>query len=328
MDCHDIIVIGASAGGIETLCRLLGQLPNNLSATIFIVQHIEANPRSKRDKLTDILDRAGPLPVETAQHGKTFDKGNIYVAQPNHHLLIKQGYLQVSMGPKENYSRPAIDPLFRSAAASYGSRVIGVVLSGLLDDGTSGLLAIRRCNGATVVQDPADAYYSEMPESALAAINSDYCMPIDAMGEMLVRLTREPAKTAVPVPEDIQLEIKIAGQVMSDMPAENSVGTLVSLACPECGGPLWELDEEAVGRYRCHVGHRFTRQALIKEQSDAIERTLWIALRTLEEKAKLQTKLARQERTRGRQDSAMIYEDRAKESHSHVEQIRQLLYQS
>lgn len=325
MDCHNIIVMGASAGGVETLSRLLAQLPDDLSATVFIVQHLDA---SSSGTLVSILNGAGPLPVETAQHGEAFEQGRVYVAPPNHHLLVKPGHLHTSMGPKENHSRPAIDPLFRSAAASYGSCVIGVVLTGMLDDGASGLLAIRRCNGVTVVQNPIDALYSEMPESALAAVNPDHCVPIDIMGEVLVRLTREPAKTSVPVPKDIQLEIKIAEQVMSDIPAENSLGKLVSLTCPTCGGPLWELDEEAVGRYRCNVGHGFTRQTLIKEQNDAIERTLWIALRTLEERAKVQTKLARQEWTRGRQDSAVIYENKAKESHSHVEQIRQLLCQS
>ena len=322
MNNHDIIVIGASAGGIETISRLLSQLPGNLPATVFIVQHLSA---SSPGTLADIFDRVGPLPVETAKHGDAFMPGRVYVAPPDRHLLVKQGHLHVAMGPKENRSRPAIDPLFRSAAASYGPRVIGVVLSGLLDDGASGLLAIRRCNGTTVVQDPADAFNPEMPENALAVINPDHCIAIAAMGELLVRLTYQPAKPAVPIPEDIQLEIKIAEQIMSDVPAENTLGNLVSLSCPECGGPLWELDDKTIGRYRCHIGHGFTRQALLEEQNDAIERTLWIALRSLEEKAKLQTLLARQAHARTRPSTAERFERQAEESRHHVEQLRQLL---
>lgn len=322
MPTHDIIVIGASAGGIETLKKLLQQLPSDLPASVFIVQHI--SPQSP-GIIADILDRVGPLPVTMASDEMVFETGHVYVAPPDRHLIVKKGFLSVTMGPKENRSRPAIDPLFRSAAAGYGPRVVGVVLTGFLDDGAAGLLAIRRCNGVTIVQSPEDAFSPEMPESALALLNIDYCVSIAEMGALLTRLTREPCKTKVPVPEDILLEIKIAENVRSDIPSEHKLGELVSLACPECGGPLWEMENDSVGRYRCHVGHGFTRQALIEEQSARLERTLWAALRSFEEKAKLQRKLANDEYGRQRQASGQVYQQQADLSHDHADQLRKLL---
>jgi two-component system chemotaxis response regulator CheB len=319
---HDIIVIGASAGGIETLCRLQQQLPADLPAAIFIVQHL--SPRSP-GMLTGILDRAGPLPVVTAEDAMPFESGRVYVAPPDRHLLIKEGFLRTAMGPRENHLRPAIDPLFRSAAAVYGPRVVGVVLTGSLDDGSAGLLAIRRCNGVTVVQSPADAFNPDMPENALASLNVDYCLPVADMGELLVRLSREPVKARVPVPENILLEIKIAENIMSDIPSENKLGRPVPLICPDCSGPLWEMENDSIGRYRCSVGHAFTRRALLGEQSEMIERTLWEALRLFEEKAKIQTRLARDEANRQRQSLAGLYEQHAALSHQHAEQLRKLL---
>ena len=322
MGNHDIVVIGASAGGIETLKRLLPQLPTDFAAAVFIVQH--TSPRSP-GIVADILDHTALLPVTMAQNAMPFFNGHVYIAPPDRHMLIKEGHLHITMGPRENRARPAIDPLFRSAAATYGPRVIGIVLTGLLDDGAAGLLAIRRCNGVTVVQSPNDAVHSQMPESALACLNVDHCLPIVDMGDLLIKLTRKPVKAKVPIPDDIRIEVQIAENVMSDIPSEHKLGKLVSLACPECSGPLWEIETDAVGRYRCHVGHGFTRRALIAEQSEMIERTLWAALRSFEEKAKIQTTLAREERSRERPLSARLYEQQAEQSHQHAAQLRSLL---
>src|SRR5262247_467324 len=189
MQGHDVIVIGASVGGVEALSNLVAQLPEDLPATVFVVLHVSATATGR---LAQVLNRAGPLPATTVQDCDSFEPGHIYVAPPDHHLLVKQGCLRVTRGLRENRVRPAIDPLFRSAAVAYGARVVGVVLTGLQNDGTSGLLAIKRCGGIAIVQDPTDALYPDMPLSALDHVEVDYCLPVMKMGTVLYRLSQEP----------------------------------------------------------------------------------------------------------------------------------------
>ena len=192
---HDIIVMGASGGGVETLSNLVTQFPENLPAAIFIVQRTMPTARGH---LAQILTRAGPLPATIAQDGERFESAHIYVAPPDHHLLIKQGYLRVTRGLRENRVRPALDPLFRSAAVAYGARVVGVVLTGMQNDGTAGLLAIKRCGGIAIVQDPTDALYPSMPLSALEYVEVDYCVPMLKMGAVLYRLSRSHPRRHLP----------------------------------------------------------------------------------------------------------------------------------
>jgi two-component system chemotaxis response regulator CheB len=214
MQGHDIIVIGASVGGVEALSNLVTQFPEDLVASIFIVQHVTPTAASQ---LAQILDRAGPLPVTMAQDCESFEAGHIYVAPPDHHLLVKQGYVRVTRGLRENRVRPAIDPLFRSAAVAYGTRVVGIVLTGLQNDGTSGLLAIKRCGGIAMVQDPTDALYPDMPLSALENVEVDYCVPVLKMGSILYRLSHEPPAETLPIPEELRIEVNIA-----EKPTDNS----------------------------------------------------------------------------------------------------------
>jgi Chemotaxis response regulator containing a CheY-like receiver domain and a methylesterase domain len=192
---HDIIVIGASMGGIETLSNLVAQFPEDLPAAIFIVVHIAPNGPGV---LAQILDRTGPLTAKLAENGESIRHGRIYVAPPDHHLLVKQGFIRVTRGPRENRSRPAIDPLFRSAAVAYGSRVIGVILTGFQNDGTAGLITIKRCGGVAVVQEPKDALALDMPQSALDSVEVDHCLAVSGMGAVLDRLAREPVKETPP----------------------------------------------------------------------------------------------------------------------------------
>jgi two-component system chemotaxis response regulator CheB len=208
---HDIIVIGASMGGIEALTDLVSQLPKNLPAAIFVVQHTRAHTPSY---MAQILNRAGLLEARMARDHEPLRHGIIYVAPPDHHLLVKRDQVRVVQGPRENKVRPAIDPLFRSAAANHGPRVIGIILSGLLDDGTAGLLAVKRCGGVAIVQNPKDAAYPDMPESALVNVDVDYCLPIAEMGAILERLVWESVGESPPIPEDIILEAEIAERVM------------------------------------------------------------------------------------------------------------------
>lgn len=321
---RDIIVIGASAGGIETLKGLVAKLPADLPAALFVVVHMTPEAPGV---LGQILERSGQLPSAQAKDGEPIHQGRIYTARPDHHLLIQDSRVRVVRGPKENRSRPAIDPLFRSAAATYGPRVIGVVLTGLLNDGTVGLQAIKRCGGVTVVQDPADALFASMPQSALENVGVDYCLPVGDIPALLTRLVSEPvAIEQWGVPDKIQTEAKFAEGEMSDIEIQANLGKPSVFSCPECGGTLWELNDESLLRFRCRTGHAFTAQVLAAEQADVLEEALWIALRTLQEQASLSRHLAEDMRVRAFSRIAAQYEDRAQEAEQHAETIRQLLF--
>lgn len=320
----DLVVIGASAGGVEALQKLVALLPADLPAALFVVIHIPTEPPSQ---LGHILDRAGPLTAKTAEDDEPIRLGHIYVAPPDYHLLVKPGRVCLHRGPRENRHRPAIDPLFRSAAIAYQSRVIGVVLTGYLDDGTSGLLAVKRCGGTAIVQDPADALHPDMPKNALAAVEVDYQLPLSRLGKTLAELVRNPAQPILEVPSDIITEARIAEHTMSDIASENRLGHLVPYSCPECNGPLWQIDTDKVRRYRCHMGHGFTAKALAASQDAALEQALWEAMRTLEERAMLCHSMAGDEENRGRPSASKTYRQQAEESSSHAEVIRELLLQ-
>jgi two-component system, chemotaxis family, protein-glutamate methylesterase/glutaminase len=325
MQGHDVVVIGASVGGVETLSNLVAQFPEDLPATIFVVQHIIPTARGN---LAQVLDRAGPLPATMAQDCESFELGHIYVAPPDHHLLVKQGCLRVTRSLRENRVRPAIDPLFRSAAVAYGGRVVGVVLSGLQNDGTSGLLAIKRCGGIAMVQDPTDALYPDMPLSALEHVEVDYCLPVMKMGAMLYRLSQEPPAATPSIPEDLLIEVNIAEKPIDNSDRAEELGESVSVTCPDCGGPLWELRDEKLRRYRCRLGQAFTAESLLTGQSEVIEYALWAAVRPMEDRVRTLMSLANGRREHGQSRLADSYETQAKELKTQAQQIRQMLLEA
>jgi two-component system, chemotaxis family, protein-glutamate methylesterase/glutaminase len=309
---RDIIVIGTSAGGLEALDALIRQLPTDIPASIFIVQHMP--PADTGGALLHRLSRHRAFGCKLAKNGESFARGRIYIAPPDSHLLVKKNRVVVSKGARENRNRPGIDPLFRSAAVAYTARVIGVVLTGMLDDGTAGLIAIKKCGGVTVVQDPNDAAYPSMPQSALNNLKVDHCVPISEMGHLLETLSRQPLGKTKPIPKDIRSEALIAERVLSDVAEVNSLGKQVPYNCPNCGGVLWEMDSPDVPRYRCHTGHSFTLPALLESQSEKIEETLWISLRMFEERKNL---------LNSTHDAFAVA--RAKETQIHIERIRAIL---
>jgi two-component system chemotaxis response regulator CheB len=286
---HDIVVIGASAGGVPTLQRLVGALPEDLRAALFVVLHLSAEARSE---LPAILGRAGPLRAVAAADGMPIEHGRIHVAPPDHHLLVEPERIVVTRGPRENRHRPAIDPLFRSAAWAYGPRVVGLVLSGTLDDGTAGLWAIKSCGGTTVVQEPGDALHPEMPQNALTHNRVDHRLPLDEMAPLLTRLAHEPvAAKPTRAPDSIHDELEFARmrRGLHDQPPR---GTLTPFTCPSCHGALWELDEGGHLRYRCHTGHAFSHSSLLVEQGTQVEESIYTALRAVEEKSLALRRLA------------------------------------
>jgi two-component system chemotaxis response regulator CheB len=293
---RDIVVVGASAGGVQALQALVRGLPPDFAACMLVVVHVSPTGQSV---LPMILSQAGRLPAEHARDNQRVEQAHIYVAPPDHHLTLKpHGRLAVSRrGPRENGFRPAIDPLFRTAARRYGARVIGVILTGGLDDGTLGLAHIKEHGGVAVAQDPAEAVFPSMPQSAINHVDVDHVLPVAGMASLLVRLVREPLPAGA-VAEGAQSVAESAGQ--RDV-AEAGRARLLSavdrgppsnITCPECGGTLWELSDHSVVRYECHVGHSYTADSLLEGKSQELEATLWSALRALEESAELRRRLA------------------------------------
>src|SRR5215469_619523 len=315
MPGHDIIVVGASAGGVEALVALVGGLPRNLPAAVFVVLHLPAQSPSL---LPEILGRSGPLLAISAIDGMAIEHECIYVAPPDYHLLVEPGHVRVLRGPRENRHRPALDPLFRSAARAYGSHVVGVVLTGALDDGTAGLLAVKRRGDIAIVQDPDEALYPGMPRSALENVAVDYTLPLSAIGPLLARLARVPAVQEGTYPVPVEKD-------MATMNSSERAGKPSPFSCPECGGVLWELQDGELLRFRCRVGHAFSVDSMLAEQSDALEEALWAALKTLEESVSLSRHMAAQARKRGQDHVAELFEKKLRRAERHAAMIRQLL---
>ena len=323
MNKKDMIVIGASAGGVEALKILVSSLPENFPATIFLVLHVSPHGYSV---LPQILSRVGRLSAIHAKDGLAIQPGRIYIAPPDHHLLIKSGYMELSRGAKENGHRPSVDPLFRSAARSYNGRVIGVILSGVLDDGSAGLMAVTMRRGTGVVQHPEDAMYNGMPLNALQHVPDAHVVPIAEMGALLMELVQQDAPLAEPTTSDLpETETRFAELDMETIEHDDHPGKPASLACPECGGTLWEIEEGELMRYRCRVGHAYTAQSLLAEQTDALEDAFWAAFRALEESADLAQRMADRAKARGHQHSVEHFEERAKTAKDRAELIRTVL---
>lgn len=324
MTGHDIIVIGASAGGVEALMTIANGLPANLPAAVFVVLHI---PPDSPSLLPTILNRTGSLPAVHPADQTPIEPGHIYVAPPDHHLLIGEDKVLVVRGPKENRHRPAVDPLFRSAAVAYGPRVIGVVLTGSLDDGTAGLLAVKRRGGLAVVQDPNDALYYSMPRSAIDNVNVDFILPLQEIATKLVELVGQPiqADESLPVPPEMKEEVKIVKMDKQQQEAREHPGNPSPFSCPECGGVLWELQDGDLLRFRCRVGHAFSIESVQEGQSEAVENALWTALKTLEESMSLSQRLEEQARNQNKMWLANRFSERAHEAEQKADVIRKVL---
>jgi two-component system chemotaxis response regulator CheB len=318
---RDIVVIGASAGGIEALRVLAGGLPRQFRASVCVVTHVSADSPGILDT---ILDRSGPLPAVMVRTPQRLRTGVIYVAAPDHHLIVEPSLLRPTRGPRENRFRPAIDPLFRSAAQVYGPRAIGVILSGGLDDGTAGLWAIKRLGGTAIVQDPAEAMVAAMPRNALEHVKVDHCVPVAEIPGLLVRLTAEPMEEeeGYTVPESLKIEVNIAGENDPLKAGVEQLGEPSTYACPECHGVLRRVDEGDRVRFRCHTGHAYSAETLISEFDQTIETALWNSIRALQEKVLLIRNLAKHASERDDRPLAEALVRRAHEAHERAEAVR------
>jgi two-component system chemotaxis response regulator CheB len=318
---NDVIVVGASAGGIRALKSVLAGLPAELPASVLAVVHIPAHTDSV---LPTILSGAGPLPAKAAEDGERLEKGKIYVAPPDRHLLVERGQLRLTRGPRENRVRPCVDTLFRSAAVDLGPRVVGVVLSGTLDDGTAGLWAIKDRGGVAVVQEPDEAEYPDMPSSALANVAVDHVLPAAEIGPTLAALARQTsaAPASVPAAMAAEVEIERSGHALENGVLE--LGQPSPNSCPECHGSLVEIREGPIVRYRCHTGHAYSLGTLLADTDTDIEKALWKAVRAIEERSFLLKTMERRAREAGDTALADRLAARAARDQSDAQGVRRL----
>lgn len=327
MPTFRIIAIGASAGGLQALIKLSRELPADLPVPVFIVLHV---PPFRSSALPSLLSRARRLPADYAEDGELIRPSRIYVAPPDRHLVVRGDRVHLGTGPRENGTRPAIDPLFRSVAMTYGPGAIGVVLSGALYDGTAGLHAIKEHGGIAIVQNPDEALHPSMPRTALENVNVDHIVGAEQLAPLLEKLVRGGSRPAVSTqpaqPERLAHEVEIAERgAPPDQPAAKDQGRPSAFSCPDCHGVLWEIEEGDLIRFRCRVGHGYLPEALAQAQSAELEEALWTALRSLRENAALATRLGERARLRNLTMIAQAHEGRAKEAQERAQRIEAVL---
>lgn len=306
----EVVVVGASAGGVEALRALVGALPPRFPAAVLVVLHVA---QAGTSVLPDILQRAAALPVTTAVDDEPLLRGHVYVAPPAHHLLVDGGSARLTRGPRENGHRPAIDPLFRSAGEAFGPRAAGVILSGMLDDGTAGLHELKERGGIAIVQDPDTAMYAGMPRSAAAHVAVDALLPLSEIAPALVRIagTSDDDPGGDPVPDE-----------PPSVPAGSAGGRSTRFTCPDCGGVLLEYGEGPLERFQCSVGHAYSLESLVDGQAGQVEHALWAAVRVLEDRVVLLRRMVGHGRESGRERAGLRFEERARELAEQAEAIR------
>jgi two-component system chemotaxis response regulator CheB len=315
---RDIVVVAASAGGLLPLRQLLAGLPADLPASVLTVLHI---PPTGGQALPRILDRAGPLTAAVATDGEKLAPGRVYVAPPDRHVLIVNGVIRLSRGPRQNGVRPAADPLFRSAALYGGPRTVAVVLSGTLDDAALGCATVERGGGRVAVQDPSQAAYPGMPESALAATRHAVALPVSGLARLISRLASEDLELldSGPAPD---LGSEVSRLLSGDLEVDVSGRPYSGFTCPDCGGPLYHMKEDNAAAYDCLVGHSWSPQSLFDEQSIAVDKAMWLGIRSLDERARLTSRLAGEAEERGHGISAARFRQAAEEAYRAADQIR------
>ncbi|WP_315925618.1 chemotaxis protein CheB [Mesorhizobium sp. SP-1A] len=316
---RDIVAIGGSTGAIGPLRSILSSLPQDIPAAIAVVLHV---PAESTGIFTAIASTETALPVKHAEDGEKLEHGTVYLAAPNHHFLVLDNKVRLGSGPRENLVRPAVDPLFRSAALSYGSRAIGVILSGMLNDGASGLAAIKHCGGVALVQAPQGAVASEMPLAALEASPVDGSFGVRELGAAIVEKVRERPGPQMPTPPEIALEVEIAAGSPLDSTELARIAKPSVFTCPDCGGVLSEIEKSKPPRFRCQVGHAYSGRVLLSQQESQVDEAMRIALRIIEERAALVTRMGKDAAAVGRIGIAEMYEKRAAEYRAHAEIIR------
>lgn len=323
---HDIIVMGASVGGMEAFKNLVRHFPPDLAAAVFIVWHISPITRSI---LPTILSKAGKLPARHGVDGEPIRHGRIYVAPPDHHLMLEADHVRLTRAPKENRFRPALDPLFRSAAYAFGPRVVGVMLTGALDDGTAGLWAIKDRGGIAIVQEPTEAQDPSMPRSALQHVRVDYCLPIAEIAQTLVRLTKESVSEEkdYPISTELEIETQIGMQNKGLQMGVMKLGECSAFTCPECHGALLQITNGSLTRFRCHTGHAFSMESLLAALGEVSENALWNALRAVEESVILLAHMEQHASSVNQRKLAALLKTQVQQAQRRADMVREIVMQ-
>jgi len=322
-----IIVVGTSAGGLQALTEFIAQLDEDMDIAVFIVMHLSRTGLS--DFLVKQLQPLTNLQCQIATDNEKIRKGRVYISARNKHLLVKKGKIILGGGPEENRWRPSIDVLFRSAAASYSSSVIGIILTGLLDDGTTGMAVVKRCGGISIVQDPNEAEYPNMPMSVLNNMEVDHCISLSEMGDAITAILKT-TPASVEVPEDVIIESEIAERVVVDFENIKKIGDQSIFACPDCGGGMWNMMKKKgdLDRYRCHIGHLYSENDLVVKQEEVLETTLWVALRIMEERKTLLKKMEGDHFKKGLKTTAKEYTEKIEVMEYHVDKMKEILFKT
>jgi two-component system chemotaxis response regulator CheB len=319
-----VVVIGTSAGGFFALAELVSQFNPDTDAAYFIVMHL-AN-HGIGGYLVNQMQKYTSLYCTGVEEPTEIKKGTIYFAQPNKHLILKDRMVVLGSGPQENRWRPSIDVLFRSAAVSFDGHTIGIILTGMLDDGTAGMAAIKRCGGTCVVQDPNEAEYPDMPLSVMKEIEVDYCVPLAQTGEVISDIINSKEVVNTIIPPDIIKEVAIAESGAASIDELEQLGSKTVFSCPDCGGVLFEIKNSQPTRYKCHTGHTYSLNNLLIKKNKKMEATLWVALRTLEERKKLLSQLADRNIKKGFHRTASGFSEKIQQLQGHVDNLKQVLF--
>lgn len=317
---YHIVVIGASAGGFEAIKTIIKALPSDFLPPIFIVWHTGADVQGV---MPGVLNKLNSIVAAHAVDHELIEPNRIYIAPPDHHLLLEDGYIRLTHGPKENYFRPAVDPLFRSAAYSYGTRVIGVVLSGGLDDGTAGLWRIKNNGGSAIVQDPQDAEAPSMPESALREVEVDFCAPVSEIAGILTKIAAGGIAVNAVI-KDKKTEMENRSTTGDKQGAKKSfeMGELSPFTCPDCRGVLSKIVEGGISRFRCHTGHAFSADTLLATLTRRVENDLYTALAGMDESIWLLNHMGDHLAEINQTQVAAFYFIKAKETETHSDAVR------
>jgi two-component system chemotaxis response regulator CheB len=319
-----VITIGASAGGLNAISELVSQLPPDLNAVVFVVMHLSKSALG--DILVSRIQKNTALICQLAKDKERIQKGHIYIAPPDFHLLVKKDKIVIGNGPAENRFRPSIDVLFRSAAVNYGEKAIGIILTGMLNDGRTGMWAIKQSGGYCIVQDPNEAEFPDMPLSVLEAMEVDHCASLKKMGAVIETIIRNAKPKGISPPAEIVMESDLSERTATSLNGVSHLGEQTVYACPDCGGGLWGVTNGRIKHFRCHIGHTYSERDLVIKQSESLESTMWVALRMMEERKILLVRLAKESMSKGLQQLGGTYHEQAEQLDIHVGKLKELLF--
>lgn len=322
-EIRNLIAIGASAGGIKAIIKVLEGFPETIDAAIMIVLHLSR--KSSSENIVEIFQRHTALQCEVAKDMMPLEKGKVYLAQPEQHLMVKGHIIRLNQGPEENRYRPSIDVLFRSVAVHFGNRAIGIILTGMLDDGTSGMYAIKSCGGLCLIQNPSEAEYANMPQNVLNRVEIDFMADLAEIPIIVKDILNKPLPPQIAIPNELKVEADITEKLMSDINDLKKIAKQSDFVCPDCGGGLWQIKNDPLHRYRCYTGHVYTEKLLQEVQDLKIEESIWVSIRMLEEKRNMLQLLISRRNQNSENSTVFSLNKRVEEISEHIKRLKALV---